>query len=157
MTNKDREGFESLDAWQKSRDFANAIYREVIPQLPVEEKFNLADQLRRASVSVPANIAEGYGRFYYQSNVQFCYFARGSAEEVISHLILAHDQGFISDSKFFNLRDKGTALVQLINGYISYLKRAKQGENEPGSPRYLKDESSYYLDEIDVKRVTNNG
>jgi len=142
------EGFESLDAWQKSRDFANEIYREVIPLLPPEEKYNLASQLRRAVASIPANIAEGYGRFYYQSNVHFCYIARGSADEVISHLILAHDLGYISDTSFMLMKGKGTSLIQLLNGYISYLKRAKLGENEPGSPKFLKDESLPY--EIDI-------
>lgn len=144
------EGFESLDTWQKSRDFANAIYHDVIPLLPPEEKYNFASQLRRAASSIPANIAEGYGRFYYQSNVHFCYIARGSADEVISHLILAHDLGYISDSIFLKMKGKGTSLIQLLNGYISYLKKAKQGENEPGSPRFLKDESiSYEIDPTD--------
>lgn len=148
MTTKNLEGFESLDVWQKSRDFANLIYREIIPLLPYEEKFNLSSQLRRAAISIPANLAEGYGRFYYQSNVQFSYISRGSTLECVSHLILARDQGYISEEIYESARVKATALVQLINGYIAYLKKAKQGEKDPGSPHNLKDEAlDYDIDE----------
>ena len=138
------EGLEKLDAWQKAREFANAIYRDVIPLLPSEEKYNLASQLRRAATSIPANIAEGYGRFYYQSNIQFCYNARGSLEETLSHLILGHDQGYINEKLFLTLKERGNNLVCLINGYIAYLKRSKHGENEPGSPGSIKDEQQDY-------------
>lgn len=80
------EGLNRLEVWKRSKDFALRIYREVLPALPAEEKWNLAQQLRRSSISISANIAEGYGRFYYQDNVRFCYIARGSLEETLSHL-----------------------------------------------------------------------
>lgn len=138
------EGLERLEAWQKSREFTNAIYRDVIPLLPPEEKYNLTSQLRRAATSIPANVAEGFGRFYYQSNIQFCYNARGSLEETLSHLIIAHDLGYINEKQFLTLKEKGNNLVHLINGYVAYLKRSKQGENEPGSPVIIKDEHQDY-------------
>lgn len=138
------EGLEKLETWQKAREFANAIYREVMPLLPPEEKYNLASQMRRAATSIPANIAEGYGRFYYQSNILFCYNARGSLEETLSHLILAHDLGYINEKQFLTLKEKGNNLVLLINGYVAYLKRSKHGENEPGSPGFIKDEHQDY-------------
>ena len=133
-----------LEAWQKSREFANAIYREILPLLPVEEKYNLSPQMRRAAVSIPANIAEGFGRYYYQSNIQFCYFARGSLEEMLSHLLIAFDQKYIDEDVFMKFKDKGNNLVYLINGYINYLKKTKLGENEPGSPKYMKDAGDGY-------------
>lgn len=134
------DGLEKLEAWQISREYANFIYREVIPLLPLEEKFNLASQLRRAAASIPANIAEGYGRFYYQSNIQFCYVARGSVNEGLSHLFLAHDQNFIPDSVFYAAKNNGERLIQLISGYIAYLKKAKLGENESSFHKVIKEE-----------------
>lgn len=125
-----KEGLERLDAWRRAREFALDIYRVVIPLMPKEEKYNLSAQLRRAAISVPANIAEGYGRFYYQSNVQFCYNARGSLEELISHLILAHDLGYVNDETLLELMLKANNLTKLISGYIAFLKREKAGEKE---------------------------
>jgi len=66
------KSLETLETWKKAKEFALRVYREVLPLLPVEEKWNLNQQLRRSSNSVPANIAEGYGRFYYQDNIRFC-------------------------------------------------------------------------------------
>ena len=80
------KSLETLEAWKKAKEFALRLYREVLPLLPPEEKWNLNQQLRRSSNSIPANIAEGYGRFYYQENIRFCYNARGSLEESLSHL-----------------------------------------------------------------------
>lgn len=138
------DGLEKLETWQKSCEYANLIYRMVIPLLPIDEKYNLVSQLKRAAVSIPANIAEGYGRYYYQSNIQFCYIARGSVEETISHLILAFDQGYITEPIYSQIKEKGILLKQLINGYVAYLKKAKQGENDPGSPKMIKDQLLEY-------------
>ncbi len=137
-------GLERLNAWVKAREYANVIYREVLPLLPPEEKFNLNSQIRRAAISIPANIAEGYGRFYYQSNIQFCYNARGSLEELLSHLILAHDLGFLQDELFLKVIADGNNLVILVNGYIAYLKKTKQGEKEPGNNGLLSEERGFY-------------
>jgi four helix bundle protein len=137
-------GLERLNAWVKAREYANVIYREVLPLLPPEEKFNLNSQIRRAAISIPANIAEGYGRFYYQSNIQFCYNARGSLEELLSHLILAHDLGFLQDELFLKVIADGNSLVILLNGYIAYLKKTKQGEKEPGNNGLLSEERGSY-------------
>ncbi len=57
--------------------------------LPPEEKWAMTQQIRRCTQSIPANIAEGYGRYYYQDNVRFCYNARGSLAETLSHLVSA--------------------------------------------------------------------
>lgn len=87
------DGLERLDVWRKARDFAILIYRQVIPLLPAEERWGLADQLRRSSQSIPANLAEGYGRFYFQETIRYAYIARGSLNETISHVVLAHQLG----------------------------------------------------------------
>ena len=127
------KSLESLEAWCKSKEFSLRIYREVLPILPSEEKWNLNQQVRRSASSIPANIAEGYGRYYYQDNIRFCYIARGSLEETLSHLVIAHEMDYIPTSLFDSLEQDGEKLLQLINGYIGYLKRSKQGQNEPGA------------------------
>ncbi len=138
------KSLETLDVWKKARDFSVRIYCEVLPLLPAEEKWNLNQQLRRASSSIPANIAEGYGRFYYQEIIRFCYIARGSLEETLSHLVLCSALNYIPKTLFDSLEQEGEKLTQMINGYIAYLKRSKQGLNEPGSNHTVKEEQSQY-------------
>ena len=110
-----------------------AVHKEVVPLLPPEEKWDLAHQIRRSSKSVMANIAEGYGRYYYQDNVRFCYNARGSLDETISHLATALDLDYIPQVLYEELRGQADEVRRMLNGYIAFLKRKKQGENEPGS------------------------
>ena len=96
-------GLEKLDVWRSARDFAVRINKDVLPLLPPEEKWVLNQQIRRSSQSVPANIAEGHGRFYFQDNVRFCYIARGSLEETLSRLVYAQKVGYISEALFTSL------------------------------------------------------
>ena len=138
------KSLETLEAWKKAKDFALRVYREVLPLLPPEEKWNLNQQLRRSSNSVPANIAEGYGRFYYQDNIRFCYNARGSLEETLSHLVVCYEMKFISKALFDSLEEDGGKLTQLINGYIGYLKKSKQGQNEPGASHAVREVPASY-------------
>jgi four helix bundle protein len=127
------KSLETLEVWKKAKEFSLRVYREVLPLLPSEEKWNLNQQLRRSSSSVPANIAEGYGRFYYQEIIRFCYIARGSLEETLSHLVLCFELKYIPKELFGTLEQDGEKLTQLLNGYVGYLKRSKQGQNEPGA------------------------
>ena len=138
------KSLESLETWCKSKEFSLRIYREVLILLPTEEKWNLNQQMRRSSLSVPANIAEGYGRYYYQDNIRFCYNARGSLEETLSHLVIAYEMNYIPKSLFDSLGQDGESLTQLINGYIGYLKRSKKGQTEPGAGLSIHDEASSY-------------
>ena len=92
------KSLETLEAWKKAKEFALRVYREVLPLLPSEEKWNLNQQLRRSSNSIPANIAEGYGRFYYQDNIRFCYNTRGSLEETLSHLMMCYELKYIPET-----------------------------------------------------------
>lgn len=126
------ESFENLKVWQKAHELMLFIHCEVVALLPREEKWDLADQIRRSSKSVGANIAEGYGRFYYKDRVRFCYNARGSLTETESHLIDAKDLSYISTQICRQARDIAGDAQRLLNGYIEYLKREKPGKNEPG-------------------------
>ena len=131
------KSLETLETWCKARDFALRIYKEVLPLLPPEEKWNLNQQLRRSSLSIPANIAEGYGRYYFQDNVRFCYNARGSLEESLSHLSMAGEMNLIPRPVCDSIVQDGEELTKLINGYVGYLKRSKQGQNEPGAGKAI--------------------
>lgn len=99
------------------RDLANAF--------PVEEKYRLTDQLIRASRSITATIAEGYGRYHYQENIQFCRQARGSLTECLDHLICAHDEKILSPEGLILFREQYNKVLRLLNGYISFLKQRK--------------------------------
>jgi four helix bundle protein len=147
-------GLKKLQVWVRAKDYAVKVYKQVIPLLPPEEKWNLNQQLRRSSLSVSANIAEGYGRFYYQDNVRFCYTARGSLEETLSHLIFCLDADFMSEVLYKELEAEGEEIEKMLNGYIAFLKKSKQGENEPGANYKVREDAEPY--EIDSSQDSDN-
>ena len=116
--------FKDLDCWRACRELRLFIIQKVIPVLPKEEKYRLGDQMVRAARSTTANIAEGYGRFHYLDNAKFCSNARGSAYEVLDHLITAHDEELIMNDLFYEGEQLVETAVKLINGYINYLRKA---------------------------------
>lgn len=87
--------FRDLIAWQKSMDLAMLVYRNT-RSMPVEEKFGLTVQMRRAAVSVPSNIAEGYGRQSRADYVKYLRIARGSLMELMTQLELVEKLGMIN-------------------------------------------------------------
>ncbi|MBU1013652.1 MAG: four helix bundle protein [Bacteroidetes bacterium] len=117
--------FETLEVWIKSRELRNQVSR-LSKSFPTEEKYRLIDQMIRASRSVTANIAEGYGRFHYQENIQFCRQARGSLYELIDHLSVAHDENYIDEEAYRKAKLEILGIVKLLNGYIKYLKERKE-------------------------------
>ncbi len=144
MSTDNVQGLETLEAWRKSKSFAVKVYKEILPLLPQEEKWNLNQQIRRSASSIPANIAEGHGRFYYQENIRFCYIARGSLTETHNHIALASELGYIPQEKYNEIRKLVEELIRIINGYIAYLKRSKIGANEPGANYTVREESALY-------------
>ena len=127
------QSFETLKVWQKSHQLMLDVHQKLLPLLPKEEKYGLADQMRRSSKSVGANIAEGAGRFYFMDNVRFCYMARGSLDETLNHLVVSKDLGFCENELYENLRAQIEEIRRLLNGYITWLKTKKIGANEPGA------------------------
>jgi four helix bundle protein len=117
--------FTSLEAWKKVRFIKLFFYKEVLPHLPEEEKFNLNFQIRKACVSGTANISEGYGRYHYQEGIQFYRISRGSVYELKNHLISCYDLNFIAKEMY----DKGMYLIEdakiTLNGYIKFVKSLK--------------------------------
>lgn len=124
MISKYKGGFENLEAWKEARKLRLAVF-QFIKTLPADEKYRLRDQLFRSSRSVTANIAEGYGRYHYQENIQFCRQARGSLTETMDHLICALDMNFIDQIGLDEFRKQYEFVLKLINGYIVYLKQRK--------------------------------
>lgn len=117
--------FEELEVWKEARKFRIEISK-LIKNFPKEEKFRLSDQLVRSSRSISANIAEGFGRFHHQENIQFCRMARGSLMETLDHLICAYDENYLNKENLDTIREYYSTCLKLINGYITYIKRAKQ-------------------------------
>ena len=136
---------DKLEVWVRAKDFAVAIYKEVVPCLPASEKYNLSDQLKRAASSIPANIAEGHGRYHFLDNVRFCYIARGSLTEVQSHLTLANELGYLSEEVYSCITLHAESIGKQLNTYISYLKRSRQGEKEFPSGYAVRQEPEPYL------------
>ncbi|GMQ28326.1 four helix bundle protein [Algoriphagus confluentis] len=99
----------------------------MVKKLPQEEKYALAIQIRRSSRSITNNIAEGYGRFFFQENIQFCRISRGSLSETLDHMIVAFDEGYIYESESENFRILHNDCLKLLNGYINYLQKVKSG------------------------------
>jgi four helix bundle protein len=125
------ESFEDLFVYQKAREFSRKIAK-LIKELPESEKFKLKDQMTRARRSITNNIAEGYGRFHYQENIQYCRQSRGSICEVVDDLIECLDENYIDENKCRSLKDEAYSLMKILNKYIAYLQRAKK--------EFLKDE-----------------
>ena len=119
--------FESLKVWQKSRAFSNKIF-QLSKEFPNDEKYRLVDQLIRSSRSIPANIAEGHGRYHFQENIQFCRVARGSMSESLNHLICACDCNYITENRLNELKSDIEELQRIINGYINHLKSRKDNQ-----------------------------
>ena len=134
-----------LQVWVRAKDFALKIYARALPVLPVEEKWNLGQQLRRSALSISANIAEGHGRYYYQDNIRFCYNARGSLRETLSHLVFAQEAGYIGAPLFEELRIEGEEIEKMLDGYIAHIRRTKQDAAETVDHRALRESEEPYL------------
>lgn len=110
--------FEKLDVWQKARVFVKNIY-ELTAEFPTEEKYGVISLLRRASLSITANIAEGMSRNTEKDKARFINLAFSSAIEVINFLILTKDLGFLTEEKYFKLREQIEEITNKLNSLYS--------------------------------------
>jgi four helix bundle protein len=111
---------ERLDVWKKAIEFVVAIYRTT-DSFPPDERFGLTSQLRRAAVSIPANIAEGAGR---KSQKEFSYFlsnAQGSASEVETELLIASRLNYLAEPKYLALRASLDDIGRMLTGLCRHL------------------------------------
>lgn len=116
--------FKDLEVWQKCRQLRMEIWN-LVKALPAEEKYRLGDQMIRSSRSPSTQIAEGYGRYHFQENVQYCRIARGSLYEVIDHLSVCLDSEYINSEKHDTIENLTYECIRLLNGYINYLIKSK--------------------------------
>ena len=121
--------FEDLKIWAHARALVQEIY-SVTNKGQFSKDFGLRDQIRRASVSIMSNIAEGYERDGTAEFIQFLSIAKGSAGEVRCHLYIARDQNYLSQEKFDQLKAMATDVSKMVNGLITYLRKAKMKGNK---------------------------
>ena len=121
---KSFKSFEELECWKACTEVRRFITK-LVKKFPKDEKFALVDDMKRAARSTTHNIAEGFGRFHFQENIQFCRHSRGSLYELIDQLITSKDGAYITSQQY----EEGRALISkslaLVNGYINYLSRQK--------------------------------
>ncbi len=114
------QNFTDLIAWQKGHELVLRIYRITI-QFPRIEAYALADQMRRAVVSITSNIAEGFSRKSNKEKTQFYYIAMGSLTEIQNQLLIAKDLDYISESDFNEILEQAITVKKLIFGLIRSL------------------------------------
>ena len=115
--------FDEIEAWQKARELTKVVYK-LSGRGPFAKDFGLRDQIRRASVSIMANIAEGFERDGTGEFVQFLAVAKGSAAEVLSHAYVALDQDFISQEDFDRLVASPAEVGRMLAALMTYLRRS---------------------------------
>jgi four helix bundle protein len=103
--------------------------KPLLNRFPTDEKYRLTDQLIRALRSVTNNIAEGFGRYNYQENIQFCRISRGSLTEIQDHFIIALEENYVTIEEQQILNAQIEKCTALVNGYINYLKKRKEAGN----------------------------
>ena len=120
--------FTDVQAWRLARELRKNIY-DLTRGFPADEKHILTAQIRRAALSATANIAEGFGRFSYQENLQFCRQARGSAYEIRDHLTAAVDGGYLKPTEWEQVDALAQRTIEVLNGYIR-ATRSRQGSKQ---------------------------
>ena len=133
--------FEDLDVYKVAREFRKAMYG-VGRGLPDFEKFALADQIRRAGVSLTNNIAEGHGRYHFLEEIKFMLQARGSLEELLDDLNVCQDENYLPRAEIESLKTDAWRVHKLINGYIRFLRTRKAA----GSIRVQEETANEELD-----------
>jgi four helix bundle protein len=121
--------YTDLEVYKTCRSLRKMV-QIIVKSFPPEEKYSLKDQITRASRSVTANLAEGYGRFYYKENIAFCRKSRGSIKETQEHLVTAFDEGYITTEDLVKYKELVDQCAKLINGYIRYLKKEQPQKEE---------------------------
>ena len=114
--------YTELDVWKYSRELVKLVYL-LTKSFPKEELYGLTNQIRRSSVSVPSNIAEGIGRQSNKETIHFLHIAKGSLQEVETQLYLSFDLEYISKEQLDSILKKIVSNKKLLNGFINYYKK----------------------------------
>jgi four helix bundle protein len=121
MSSEKFQTFEDLEVYKVAREFRKTMYA-VNRRLPDLEKYELGSQIRRASVSLTNNMAEGHGRFHYPDQIRFFLHSRGSLEELIDDLNVCLDEKYLPGEEVARLKEQARSVLILINGYLRYLR-----------------------------------
>jgi four helix bundle protein len=127
MANSKIKSFEDLEIWQLSHNAVLKVY-EITKSFPKKEYFILIPQLIRSTISIPANIAEGMGRYSRKEFIQYLIISRGSTEESRYYIILAKDLGYISKDVYNDLYKSYCLIGKKINSLINSLKSKTNGK-----------------------------
>ncbi len=116
--------YTDLDVWKSSRALVKQVYL-LSASFPNEELYALTNQVRRCSVSIPSNIAEGIGRQSDKETIHFLFIAKGSIYELETQLFLAFDLNYLTQDRLDNIIEQITTCKKLLNGFINYFKSKK--------------------------------
>lgn len=119
--------FEKLNAWKESRKLVVLVYK-LLDSFPNFEKYALCDQIRRAIVSVPSNLAEGTGRISSKEKLHFIEISYGSLMEAYNQLIIASDLEYIKEQSLNELRPSIDTVARLLNGLRNHHKNELNGK-----------------------------
>ncbi len=121
MENKKIESFKDLLVWQKGIELVNDIYK-ITKRFPKEELYCLTSQIRRSAISVPANIAEGWGRGTTKNYIQFLEISRGSLFELNTLIIISYNQEYISKDICIEIENQLNETGRMLNALITKLE-----------------------------------
>lgn len=116
--------FRELKVWEKSHHLALAVYRATV-RLPKDELYGLTSQIRRACVSIPANVAEGCGRDGDAELARFLQIAMGSASELEYHLLLSHDLDLLPATEYKQLAEETTEVKRMLTSFIQTIRASR--------------------------------
>ena len=136
--------FEDLEVYKAAREFRKKMYG-VARRLPDFEKFGLASQIRRASVSLTNNMAEGHGRYHFADQVRFFLGSRGSLQESVDDINVCNDEKYLEGDEITELKREAWRVLGLINGYLRYLR--DRNANDRSAVREGSDDELALLDE----------
>ena len=118
-----------LPVYKACRAFRKKISVIAGKYFPKSEEYHLKAQVLDSGRSVTANIAEGFGRFHYQENIQYCRQSRGSLSETLEHMVIAFDEKYIMREILSEINKDYRDCLKQLNSYIKYLKTSKLGGN----------------------------
>lgn len=125
----EQASFQRLDVYKRSKELVKLVYA-LIKQFPVEERYALCDQLRRAVISVPSNIAEGTGRWSLKEQLHHIEYAFGSLAEVLSQMDVAHDLDYITEDDLHLILDHYFAISRMLSGLKSSIEARLEAKPE---------------------------
>ncbi len=120
--------YRDLLAWQKGIKLAKAVY-QLTANYPSDERFGLTNQMRRCSISIPSNIAEGFGRGSDKELVQFLYISLGSSNELDTQLVISYELSFITEDKFKEIEKLNSEVSKMLQSLIYRRRKGLDSNN----------------------------